>query len=72
MKHVNAIVNAIDGIMGNPYFQIDFDNDSKDDASKEPLNKPITPNEVTKQNKRQKINVLEHFSTMARNNITML
>jgi len=39
---------------------------------KEPLDKPITPNEVIKQNKRQKINVLEHFSTMVENNTTML
>ncbi len=39
---------------------------------KKSLDKPITPNEVTNQNKRQKINVFEYFSTMAKNNITML
>ncbi len=48
MKHVNASVNEI---VGSPNFQIDFDNGSKDDDNKKPLNKPIIPNEVTKQNK---------------------
>jgi hypothetical protein len=72
MKHVSALTNEIDEIVGNPKFQIDLDNGSKGDASKEPLNTPITLDEVTKQNKRQKINVLEHFSTMAENNIVML
>jgi hypothetical protein len=72
MKHVNAFANEIDEIVGNPKFQIDLDRGSKDDASKEPLDRPIIPNEVTKQNKRQKINVLEHFSTMIENSTTTL
>ncbi len=72
MKHLNAATNASDEIMDSPYFQIDFDNGSKVDVSLEPLDRPIIPNEIKKQNKRQKINVLEHFSTMAENNITML
>jgi hypothetical protein len=50
MKHVSASTNEI---VGNPKFQIDLDSGSKGDASKEPLDRPITPNEVTKQNKRQ-------------------
>jgi hypothetical protein len=45
--------------LGSPKFQIDFDSGSKGDVKKEPLDKPITPYEVTKK-KRQKINVLEH------------
>jgi hypothetical protein len=51
MKHVNASINEIDEIVGSPKFQIDFDNGSKDDVKKEPLDNPITPNEVTNQNK---------------------
>jgi hypothetical protein len=39
---------------------------------KKPLDRLITPDDDTKQNKRQKINVLEHFSTMAKNSTTML
>jgi hypothetical protein len=59
--------------VGNPKFQTYLDSGSKDDASKEPLvTRPITPYEVTKQEKRKKINVLGHFSTMAKNNTTML
>jgi hypothetical protein len=51
MKHVNVSANEIDKIVGNPKFQINLDNGSKDDVSKEPLDRPITANEVTKQNK---------------------
>jgi hypothetical protein len=72
MKHVNVSANEIDKIVGNPKFQINLDSGSKDDVSKEPLDRPITANEVTKQNKIQNINVLEHFSTMPKNNTTML
>ncbi len=73
MKHANVFANEIDEIVGSPKFQTYFDGGSKDDASKKPLvTKPITLDEVTKQNKRQKINVLEHFSTMAKNSTTML
>jgi len=49
---VNAIINAINQIMGSPYFQIDFNSGFEDDANKKPLDRPITPNEVIKQNKR--------------------
>ncbi len=52
MKHVSVFANGIDKIVGSPKFQIDLDNDSKDDVSKKPLDIPIIPNEVTKQNKR--------------------
>ncbi len=58
--------------MGSPKFQTDLDIDFKDDVWKEPLDRPITLDEVTKQNKRQKINVLEQFSTMVENNTSML
>jgi hypothetical protein len=33
MKHVNATANAIDEIMGSPYFQMDFDSGFNNDAS---------------------------------------
>jgi hypothetical protein len=36
MKHVNAVINEIDEIVGSPKFQIDFDNGFKDDAKKNP------------------------------------
>ncbi len=52
MKHVSASTTEIDEIVGSPKFQIDLDSGSKDDASKEPLDRPITPDEVIKQNKR--------------------
>jgi hypothetical protein len=54
MKHVNASVNEIDEIMGSPSFQIEFDSGLKDDDSKEPLNKPLTLDEVLKQKKEVK------------------
>jgi hypothetical protein len=49
MKHVNATTNAIDEITSSPYFQTNFDSGSKDDATKEPSNRPITLNEIIKQ-----------------------
>jgi hypothetical protein len=50
MKHVNIFANEI---VGSPKFQTHFDSGSKDDASKKPLvTRPITPYEVTKQNKK--------------------
>jgi hypothetical protein len=36
MKHVNVSTNEIDKIVGNPKFQINLDNGSKFDVSKEP------------------------------------
>jgi hypothetical protein len=69
---VSVFANEIDEIVGNPKFQIDLNSGSKDDVSKEPLDRLIILDEVTKQNKRQKINVFEHFSTMVENNTTML
>jgi hypothetical protein len=50
--------------VGNPKFQININSGYKDDVWKEPLDRPIIPDEVIKQNKRQKINVFEQFSTM--------
>ncbi len=72
LKHVSVFANEIDEIAGNSKFQTNLDSGFKDDVNKEPLNRPITLDEVTKQKKIEKINVLEHFSTMAENNITML
>jgi hypothetical protein len=72
MKHVSAFANEIDEIAGNPKFQTNLDIGFKDDVNKDPLNRPITLDGVTKQKKIKKINVFEHFSTMAENNITML
>ncbi len=69
---MSVFANEIDEIVGNPKFQIDLNSGSKDDVSKEPLDRLIILDEVTKQNKRQKINVFEHFSTMVENNTTML
>ncbi len=70
MKHVSAFANEIDEIVGNLEFQTDPNNSFKDDVNKQPLDTPITLDEVTKHNKRHKINVLEHFSTMAENSTT--
>jgi hypothetical protein len=52
MKHVSASANEIDEIVGNKKFQINLDGGFKDDDSKEALDRPITLDEVTKQNKR--------------------
>ncbi len=71
MKHVNAFANEIEKIVSNQEFQIDFNNASKDEGSKEAMEKPFTLDEVLKCNKKQKFNVYEHFSTMAKNNISM-
>jgi hypothetical protein len=43
MKHVNASTNEI---VGNPKFQKDLDSGSKGDANKQPLDRPITPDEL--------------------------
>jgi hypothetical protein len=43
--------------VGNPKFQININSGYKDDVWKKPLDRPIIPDEVTKQNRRQKINV---------------
>jgi hypothetical protein len=51
MKHVNASANEIDEIVGSPKFQINLDSGFKDDACKEVLDRPITLDEVTKQDK---------------------
>ncbi len=66
------LLQIIDEFVGIPKFQIYLDIRSMDDVWKEPLDRPIIPDEVTKQNKRQKINVLEQFSTMVENNTPML
>ncbi len=39
-------MNEIDEIVNNSKFQTKFDRSSKDDGNKEPLDKPLTPNEV--------------------------
>jgi hypothetical protein len=52
MKHVSAFANEIDEIVGSPKFQTNLDSGFKDNVSKEPLNRLITLDEVTKQNKR--------------------
>jgi hypothetical protein len=38
-------------IVGSLEFQTNLDSGSRDDASKEPLDRPITPNEVTPKKK---------------------
>jgi len=52
IKHVSAFANEIDEIMSSPKFQINLDSVFKVDNSKEALDRPITLDEVTKQNKR--------------------
>jgi hypothetical protein len=52
MKHVSAFANEIDEIVGSPKFQIKLDSGFKDDANKKTLDRPITPDEVTKQHRR--------------------
>jgi hypothetical protein len=57
MKHVNAFANEIDEIVGSPKFQTYIDNGSKDDVSKEPLDRLITLDEVTKQEVENKMSL---------------
>jgi hypothetical protein len=45
MKHVSVFMNEIDEIVGNSKFQTKFD------SNKEPLDKPLTPNEVQNKTK---------------------
>jgi hypothetical protein len=68
MKHVNVFRNEI---VGSLEFQIELNNDLKVDGSKEALDKPPILDEVLKQNKTQKTNVYEHFSTMVENSTSM-
>jgi hypothetical protein len=42
MKHVNASTNVIEEIVSNSQSQANFDNSSKDEGRKEPMEKPIT------------------------------
>ncbi len=58
--------------MGSSKFPTKINNGFKDDSSQEPLDKPLTSYEVKKKNRRQKINVYQHFSIMVQNNTTML
>jgi hypothetical protein len=46
MKHVNAFVNETKKIINNWEFQVDFDSASKDEGSKDAMEKPFTPSEV--------------------------
>jgi hypothetical protein len=46
MKHMNVFINEIGEIVSNSKFQTKFDRSSKDDGNKEPLDKPLIPNEV--------------------------
>jgi hypothetical protein len=71
MKHVNDFANETEKIISSQEFQIDFDSASKNEGSKEAMEKPFTLDEVKKQNKKQMFNVYEHFSTMAKTNTSM-
>jgi hypothetical protein len=42
MKHVSASTNEIEEIVSNPKSQANFDSASKDEGSKEPMEKPVT------------------------------
>jgi hypothetical protein len=42
MKHVSASTNEIEKIVSNPKSQANFDSASKDEGSKEPMEKPLT------------------------------
>jgi hypothetical protein len=68
MKHVSISTNETKKVIGNPKSQVDFDNVSKDEGSMEPMEKCLTPVE----DKKQKFNVYEQFSTMAESNMAML
>jgi hypothetical protein len=46
MKNVNTYVNETKEIVGSPKSQANFDSASKDEGSKEPMEKPRTPNEL--------------------------
>jgi hypothetical protein len=72
MKHVSTFANEVEEVIGSPKSQANFDSASKNEGSKEPMAKPFTPNEIFFKNKKQKLNVYEHFSTMVENNTTML
>jgi hypothetical protein len=72
MKHVSTFANEIEEVVGSLKSQANFDNASKDEGSKEPMEKPFTPNEMFTKKQKKKLNVYEHFSTMVENNTTML
>ncbi len=51
MKHVNISTNEIEEIVSNLKSQANFDNVSKDESNKEPMEKPFTSDEVHKKKK---------------------
>jgi hypothetical protein len=53
MKHVSASTNEIEEIVSSPKSQANFDNASKDEGSKEPMEKPHL-DEVKKHKKKKK------------------
>jgi hypothetical protein len=54
-----------------PKSPTNFDNVSKNEGSKKPMQKLLTHDEVKKQNKK-KFNLYEHFLAMVENNTTIL
>ncbi len=48
---MNVFINEIDEIVSNSKFQTKFDRSFKDDGNKEPLDEPLTPNEVQNKTK---------------------
>jgi hypothetical protein len=48
MKHVNISTNEIEEIVSSLKSQANFDNVSKDESNKEPMEKPFTSDEVHK------------------------
>ncbi len=72
MKHVSIFINEIDEIVNNLKFQTKFDRSFKDDGNKEPLNKPLTPNEVQNKTKGKRPMFMSNFSTMVENKTIML
>jgi hypothetical protein len=74
MKHVSTSANEVEEVISSPKSQANFDSASKYEGSEEPMEKPFAPNKIfkKKKQKKQKLNVYEHFSTMVENNSTML
>jgi hypothetical protein len=72
MKHVSIFINEIDEILSNSKFQTKFDRSFKDDGNKEPLNKPLTPNEVQNKTRGERPMFMSNFSTMDENKTIML
>jgi hypothetical protein len=63
MKHVSTFFNETKKIVGNPKSKVDFDSASKDEGSKELMEKPFTLDEVKNITKNKSLMCMNIFQS---------